>query len=112
MIRLFGLLLILLQASPALAQMSIPVHHNIAILSTATGALVLSAGKVRSFLGLYNNSSVKILCALDDTTATATNGLVIAASAGSAVIFQERIPRGALRCFAGSSAELQILEGQ
>lgn len=93
------------------AQTTVPVHNNMVILGTGTGAQTILPSRQRSLLVLTNGSDTTILCTLDGTDASATSGISIPAA--GQVIFETRVPRGALKCYAGSNGKtLQYMEGQ
>ena len=94
------------------AQTSVPVHNNMAVCGTGTGGVEILAAARRSLLVVTNGSDTAILVTVDDTDASATNGLYLA-SAGGQVAFDTHVPRGSLRCYSGSNGKtLQFMEGR
>ena len=110
---LAGAVLGLLMASPAAAQVAVPVHTNLAILGTGTGALNILPARVRSLLGLQNDHATAVIyCTVDGTDAAVNTGIRVN-TAGGTVLFDAKVPNGALRCVAdAASVRLLYQEGQ
>ena len=113
MIRL--LLLILLIAGPAFGQSaSVPLHNHTSTIGTGTGSIVQLAGRFRSYLQLINDSAATMYCTVDDTTAASGHGIWLGpnTAAGNQVVFDARVPRGAVRCYGSATGRLIIIEGR
>ena len=110
----FGLLALLVVGSPAGAQ-NVPAHNHIAITGVGSGGNQILPARRRSFLLIINNASAVVKCTLDDTNATATNGIRLNAvsNAGASVMFDTAVPRGSLRCYSATDGStIDITEGQ
>ena len=117
MMRAFWVLLVLLvQAGPALAQsgvyVHVPVHNSMAFIGTATGTINALPSRSRSYLKLINHSSALMFCTVDGTEAQADLGIRLDVHGGS-ITFQGVVPRGPVRCYSGTNgSRLLTVEGQ
>lgn len=115
------LVALLFAASPASAQTAVPVHHHIAVVGSATGAVVIRAQLTRrSYLGLINDSSNVVYCRVDgsDTSsvaAAANTGIRLAAAGttGDRIFFDRNVPQGPVRCMSATSGStVLVIEGR
>ena len=98
---------------PARAQPPITAHQHAMTVAT-NGGVILLAARIRSYLGIINDSSNVVYCKVDGTDAASGDGwrLTAAGSAHSQIVFEVTVPQGALRCFASSSSAIQVIEGR
>lgn len=112
--RLTVALAILLTAGVAEAQQAVPIHTHTISLNSTMGAADILPSRVRSFLGFQNDdASVVIYCTVDGTTAAVNSGIRIPAAAASHIVFDAKVPIGAVKCVASThGTKLLLQEGQ
>lgn len=99
-------------AAPAAAQVAVPVHNHTMHVGPATGGISLLAARVRSLLGVTNDSANTVYCTVDNTDAADGAGQRLNASGGS-MLLDVKVPTGALRCYSGTAgSRINVMEGR
>lgn len=103
-------------AVPAAADTVAVAHHTFTILGVANVASSARPQNThRRMLGLINDGGTLAYCTVDDTTATASNGLRLAAAGttGDRVFFDQNVPIGAVSCISSAAGvRILIIEGR